>query len=1201
MEFKKFPELSRSALLALAVLGLAVLGLAVLGLSGAPAAEPAAFPLAVKDFADGWRWRDFEGKENQLPGNVSVLGYDSVDDIIYAGTAQGLFRYDGYRWTKLFSAEPFTDEPINRIVESVGKTLVSTARELWMVLGGLELQKIYSSPQFLWSASPAGGIFVIDLATREHLQIDRHERNRVDEGPEGIPLPGARIFDYLVDEKRLHWLATSEGLYRRDIRKGFKWQKESDLPPSWRDFPCRRLFLVKFPPLQKGPASPSAESARPQFQLWANFEEAAGKPAVLARRREAGGWAMVALPSGGLPATDLIRDASGNYYCVAEGGSLYFSRDGEQWQKVPQIGIGAKKLRSGLVDRFGFVWYTFYYSEASGDYPTGAGGIVRFDPESRRWEAVPVEWKQPDPNIYVLSLLEASDGSIWVGTEDGISRYHDGKTWEYPEIGKTALRNVTGLAEDVNGKIWISSANAFPGTFYFFEDTGFQYDNPEINRHPIRRIVPGRRGELWFLSSGKSANGQAYRVFRYTASRFAPSRIESFDVFYGPVNDFLQAQDGSFWMATEKGLVHTRQLPKEENGAPAPGNPNEQVFTEESGLRSSPVWALAENPSDGSIWICYPSSGSGVTRIRGRSIDHFDEQTGLKSQEVWSISATLTVTGSNIWLGTGRGVARFDGECWYHYPVGGFTPANSRVVTLLPSRAEEDSILLGTYGHGVYRFRQDDRRRPRFIRSPSFQPAREGGPPAFHWEARDFKDETPPEELLYRYRLDDGPWSAPASIKSASLKGLEPGDHSIQVEVRDQDGNVNREPAFAQFHIVSPAARTRWWAGPVVATVAAVSLASILTVMLLQLRWRRSIARFRGVFQGTPNPVLIISKKGKIIDYNGARTDLLGIENLAPPRLARLPLPLVPVLQRQEIRGAFSAALEGELGGGELREKAGDVERVLVFKTIPIRRTPAGKVQGVVFTLEDVTANSRRREEKERQRRMAAVRELTDRIREELEGILGGIRRDLHKFEAGQGAIPKEEVEALKERTERAEKLSAALAEFSRVEPPAQTEEVSPSVMIEGILKGGNGGSFRLPGNITIDMRGQPGLWPVAVEIASIRRSFEEILRNAADAMPGGGKITIRLANRRVENGEAELAPGRYVEVSIADDGPGISQSQIERIFDPFYSTKERHRHRGLGLSVAYGAVRRHGGDIRVDSRVDSGTRVVVLLPVAGV
>jgi two-component system NtrC family sensor kinase len=101
-----------------------------------------------------------------------------------------------------------------------------------------------------------------------------------------------------------------------------------------------------------------------------------------------------------------------------------------------------------------------------------------------------------------------------------------------------------------------------------------------------------------------------------------------------------------------------------------------------------------------------------------------------------------------------------------------------------------------------------------------------------------------------------------------------------------------------------------------------------------------------------------------------------------------------------------------------------------------------------------------------------------------------------------------------------------------------------------------------------------------------LQQVFANILINAVQAMPTGGKITIKSG---VEKSN--------IFVSFNDNGPGIPKEQLEKIFDPFYTTKEVGMGTGLGLSLSYGIVKAHGGDVVVQSRMGKGTTVTVKLP----
>lgn len=105
------------------------------------------------------------------------------------------------------------------------------------------------------------------------------------------------------------------------------------------------------------------------------------------------------------------------------------------------------------------------------------------------------------------------------------------------------------------------------------------------------------------------------------------------------------------------------------------------------------------------------------------------------------------------------------------------------------------------------------------------------------------------------------------------------------------------------------------------------------------------------------------------------------------------------------------------------------------------------------------------------------------------------------------------------------------------------------------------------------------------------------LIVNARDAMPSGGTIRIRTETTRIENGAGKLAPGDYVVLTLADTGTGISPDHLARIFDPFFSTKEKGKGSGLGLANVAALVRQHGGQIDVSSTPGEGTEFEILFP----
>ena len=135
---------------------------------------------------------------------------------------------------------------------------------------------------------------------------------------------------------------------------------------------------------------------------------------------------------------------------------------------------------------------------------------------------------------------------------------------------------------------------------------------------------------------------------------------------------------------------------------------------------------------------------------------------------------------------------------------------------------------------------------------------------------------------------------------------------------------------------------------------------------------------------------------------------------------------------------------------------------------------------------------------------------------------------------------------------------------------------------------------------LRIDYKLPEEVWPVEVDAAQIEQSLLNLYINAAEAMPNGGNLYIEAENILIEDDtieKSDIKPGRYVKLSVADEGVGIAEKDLCRIFDPFFTTKPFGSGNGLGLASVYGIVNNHGGRISVDSNVNEGTTFIIYLP----
>ncbi|MEN0088519.1 MAG: ATP-binding protein [Pseudomonadota bacterium] len=231
--------------------------------------------------------------------------------------------------------------------------------------------------------------------------------------------------------------------------------------------------------------------------------------------------------------------------------------------------------------------------------------------------------------------------------------------------------------------------------------------------------------------------------------------------------------------------------------------------------------------------------------------------------------------------------------------------------------------------------------------------------------------------------------------------------------------------------------------------------------------------------------------------------------------------------------------------------------------------------------------------------RMQAVGQLAGGIAHDfnnvLTGIIGFSDLLLTRHRASDPSFT--DIMAIKQNANRAAGLVRQLLAFSRrqtLQPevlsvPDQLEEVS---MLMRRLLGEKA---------SLDIVHARELWPIKADAGQFEQVVVNLTVNARDAMPDGGKLTIATRNLVESEAEAlghrELAPAEYVVVSVSDSGTGMPPEVLEKIFEPFFSTKEVGKGTGLGLSTVYGIVKQSGGFIYCDSQEGEGTTFDIFFP----
>ena len=1138
-------------MLSLVSFRLLALTLPLLGVLGA-VLEPLRSQDPVDAFAESWRWRIFDRREGLSSSSVSALHQDR-QEYIYAATERGVSRYDLWEWVALENSEPFDDGEISRFVESPSALFAVTQNAVWKVRGGATLSLLYRGGGLHAASNDLGDIFVIDSKAGHHLAIHGESLDRLDDAR----LPTGKLLSYEIDSSRVHWLATSDGLFLRDLaRRSWREVEERDLDSSLVGRKCVRFFRLSLGEVPSPEAQERVES-RSSWASWGLFVDTKAPGQVLARL-DGNAWIQMSSIEGPL-IKQMTRDAFGHLIATTEDGRLLFSSDGREWKAIPTLAVGSTELYGGLLDSAGVLWLS-----------TSAGGVAAFDARSRAWESLPTGTKEAFPKVF--SILETDSGDVWAGLTKGVARLRPGEplsSWE--RVLDVPLEKVTGLAVDGFQRVWVSSAESFSGAFYFDSsgDEGWAKEERDgFKDYPIRRIVTDRTGELWFLSKQQSPDGgyTIYRLGLSTAYELSPVEVSR-----GPVNDLVQAHDDSLWLATDEGLVHATL---DENRLVTARH-----YTGKDGLLSLQVWAVVE-ASDGAIWVCYPSSGGGVTRIQAGEVRSFQDTDGLASPDVWSIAAV----GPSLWFGTGRGLSRFDGECFYSYPIASMDFRSIRVWPISASRREPDCLLIGTYGRGAFKLRQEDRRRPRFAAHSFPSRVHRSGNVTFEWDARDFRNQTPHELLLYRSRLDGGAWTRFTATRSEDLKGLAPGRHTFEVQVRDSAGNRNREDLLHTFE-VGGAGRLDALLPFAMAGAGVVAAALLSIVVARRLRGARRSQRYRRIFSDCPSAIFILDGEGRILEWNGKGSGAAGVDGMRVDDILGRPLTLLPTFFGDDMKAEIHGLLRGE--PIRLKRRVPPADGVsATFASIrgfPIQST-AGRA---VVIVEDETRSTQRDLLSERERRLSSLRHLAERL-------VGDFKDTLQK--AQLEGTPRPEIA---EGIARLETVARKLSLFAGRKTGANSGVTSDAgTLLDGILNGGPPHlALAKTSGVKIDYRSQPGLWSVSMDEALLREALLEILRNALEAIGERGTLTVRTLNTRLENDPGLLSAGAHVEISIKDSGVGMDAAQLERLFEPFHSTKPRAEAMGIDLAAAHGIVRAYGGEIRVESRPGQGTHVRIFLP----
>ncbi|WP_029349024.1 ATP-binding protein [Bosea sp. 117] len=358
---------------------------------------------------------------------------------------------------------------------------------------------------------------------------------------------------------------------------------------------------------------------------------------------------------------------------------------------------------------------------------------------------------------------------------------------------------------------------------------------------------------------------------------------------------------------------------------------------------------------------------------------------------------------------------------------------------------------------------------------------------------------------------------------------------------------------------------------------------------------RAAEVRFARFFHNSPIAIATIDRTGRVAQANAMFARLFGGgEAEEGRRMAEL----VAEASRTALGAALAQALEGKAPGSPVDVVlAGEGARSARLFAAPVEDGEGGDAV-IVYAIE--TTEQRALEAQFAQsQKMQAVGQLAGGVAHDFNNVLTAIigYSDLLLANARPTDPSFQDVMQIKQNANRAAGLVRQLLAFSR------RQTLRPQVLKLGDVMSDLSMLLRRLIGETVKLEVKEGrdLWPVKADLNQLEQVVVNLAVNARDAMPDGGTLTIRTTNvtsaEAARYADAGLPPADHVLIEVEDTGTGIPAEIIDKIFEPFFSTKEVGKGTGLGLSTVYGIVKQTGGTLQVASEPGSGATFRVFLP----
>ncbi len=425
------------------------------------------------------------------------------------------------------------------------------------------------------------------------------------------------------------------------------------------------------------------------------------------------------------------------------------------------------------------------------------------------------------------------------------------------------------------------------------------------------------------------------------------------------------------------------------------------------------------------------------------------------------------------------------------------------------------------------------------------------------------------------------------------LNQIQPNQQQTEVQIKDAKGETRT--------LLKKITRIRDRKGKIVRLVE--SFWDITARKAAESALAESEARFRALVETTSDWVWETDASGNFIYCSPLSEEIYGYQ---PRELVGNPLfdLLVHPDDIPETRALFNECVEQKCGFHNVERQSLTKEGELIY--IESSGMPVMDDKDCVVGFRGIDRDITSRKAIENERRDLEIQYRQSQKLEALGTLAGGIAHDLNNvlmpiMGGAQLSLSKmdsthpiyDNLKTVEKGVQKATELLHQILAFSRKQMIAP-QPLNFSLLIKGFFM-----MLRrlIRENIQLSLELEKDLWTIEADKNQMEQILINLVVNAQDAITESGEVIIRTANQQVpeKNGtqaaEPAIVPGEYVVMSVADSGSGIDPASLNRIFDPFYTTKEAGKGTGLGLSTVYGIVKQHDGEIRVHSIPGKGTR----------